>query len=199
MATTSAPPPPSGGGNLKFVAIGLVFLLCAVGLWVVVGKDDAPPPSTPAARPPEPARVNPMAEQQLDLAEPEPEPDATAPTEVAAEEPKKRPAGTGVARDDWDCSGDVQNASQVINEQRAQVRACYERRLKVNNILQGELRMKLKIGANGKVVTTNLSGSMNDAEVNTCVRKLASTWTFAPPNGGNCAVVQVPFQFSPKT
>ena len=194
MATTSAPPPPSGG-NLKFVALGLIFLLCAAGLWVVVGKEDTPaPPAT--AKPVESARVNPMAEQQLDLEEPVPEPDAAVPTEVAVE-PKKR-SGSG-PRDDWECSGDLPSASQVINEQRAQVRACYERRLKVNNILQGDLRVKLKIGANGKVVTANVSGSMNDSEVNNCVRKLATSWSFAPPSGGDCAVVQVPFQFSPKT
>jgi len=195
VATTSAPPPPSGG-NSKFVALGLVFLLCAIGLWVVVGKEDPPPPA-PIAAPTQPSRVNPMAEPMLELEEPEPEPDAEVPTEVVEEEPKKRTGG--VARDDWECSGDLQNASQVINEQRAQVRACYERRLKVNNILQGDLRVKVKVGANGKVVTTNVSGSMKDAEVNSCVRKLAAGWSFSPPSGGNCAVVQVPFQFSPKT
>jgi TonB family protein len=173
-----------------------VFLLCAAGLWIVVGKED-PPPTEPMAKPAEPARVNPMAEQQLDLEEPVPEPDAAvveAPTE-----PKKRPAGGGVVRGDWDCSGDVQNPMQVINEQRSQVRACYERRLKVNNILQGELMVKLKVGANGKVVLANVSGSMKDAEVNSCVRKLATSWSFPTPSGGTCAVLQVPFQFSPKT
>jgi TonB family protein len=175
----------------------LVFLLCAAGLWIVVGKEDPPPEPAPVAKAPEPSRVNPMAEQQLVLEEPEPEPEPEPPTEVA-EEPKKRPSG-GPRDGDWDCSGDLQNASQVINEQRPQVRACYERRLKVNNILQGDLRVKLKVGANGKVVTANVSGSLNDAEVNSCVRKLATSWSFAPPSGGTCAVVQVPFQFSPKT
>src|SRR5262249_10530349 len=153
----------------KFIALGLVFLLCAAGLWIVVGKKDPPPPA-PIAKPAEPARVNPMAEQQLALDEPEPEPDAA----VAAvpTEPKKKPIGGGPKGGDWDCSGDLQGAMQVISEQRAQVRACYERRLKVNNILQGELRVKLKVGANGKVVLANVSGSMNDGEVNSCVRKL---------------------------
>jgi len=196
VPTTSAPPPPPPGGNLKFVAIGLVFLLAAGGLTVILSKEDPPPAPVAGAKPADTSRVNPMAEQQLELEAPAPEPDAAVPTEVA-EEPKKRTGGG--QRDDWDCSGDLQGASQVINEQRAQVRACYERRLKVNNILQGELRVKLKVGANGKVVTTTIAGSMNDAEVNSCVRKLASSWSFAPPSGGNCAVVQVPFQFSPKS
>jgi outer membrane biosynthesis protein TonB len=171
-----------------------VFLLCAAGLWIVVGKEDPPAPA-PMAKPAEQARVNPMAEQQLDLDEPVAEPDAAvveAPTE-----PKKR--ATGGVRGDWDCSGDLQGAMQVIAEQRSQVRACYERRLKVNNILQGELLVKLKVGANGKVVLANVSGSMKDAEVHSCVRKLATSWSFPTPSGGTCAVLQVPFQFSPKT
>jgi TonB family protein len=194
VPTTSAPPPPPPGGNLKFVALGLVFLLCAAGLWMVIGKEEPPPPA-PVAKPAEPARVNPMAEQQLALEEPEPEPEPVV--EAPTEEPKKKVGGA--PKGDWDCSGDLTNPMQVINEQRAQVRACYERRLKVNNILQGELRVKLKVGANGKVVLANVSGNMNDAEVNSCVRKLASSWSFQPPSGGTCAVVQVPFQFSPKT
>lgn len=195
MPTTSAPPPPPAGGNLKYVALGLVFLLCAAGLWMVIGKEEPAPPA-PIAKPAEPARVNPMAEQQLELEEPVPEPDPVV--EAPTEEPKRKPSG-GAARGDWDCSGDLTNPMQVINEQRAQVRACYERRLKVNNILQGELLVKLKVGTNGKVVLANVSGNMNDAEVNACVRKLASSWSFQPPSNGTCAVVQVPFQFSPKT
>lgn len=192
----SAPPPPPAGGNLKFVALGLVFLLCAAGLWIVVGKEDPKPPPA-VAKPAEPARANPIAEQQLDLAEPEPEPEPEPVVEAPVEEPKRKSGGG--SRDEWDCSGDLHDPMQVINEQRSQVRACYERRLKVNNILQGELHVKLKVGANGKVVLANVSGNMNDAEVNSCVRKLATSWSFQPPSGGTCAVVKVPFQFSPKT
>lgn len=195
MATTSASPPPAGS-NLKFVAIGLIFLLSAGGLWMVAGREE-PAPATAAMRTPTgPARANPMAEQDLVLEEPVPEPDAA----VVAEPdkgPAKKPA-SGPRTEEWDCAGDLKGAATVINEQRAQVRACYERRLKVNNILQGDLRVKLKVGANGKVLTSNVTGSLNDAEVNTCVRKLAAQWEFEAPSGGSCAVLQVPFQFSPK-
>jgi TonB family protein len=197
VANQSAPPPPPPGGNLKFVALGLVFLVAAVGLWIAVGKEDAaPPPAASVAPPPEPARVNPMAEPDLELEAPEPEPDAAVAV-VAPTEPKK-PKGGGNRGDDWDCVGDLKGAAAVINEQRPQVRACYERRLKVNNILQGDLRLRLTVGANGKVQTTSISGSLNDSEVNACVKKLAASWTFETPSGGSCAVVQVPFQFSPK-
>jgi len=192
---TSQPPPPAKSGNLKFVLIGLLFLGGAFGLWMAFGREVAAPPAPPpASKVAEPARANPMAEQNLVLDEPVPPPEAGAP---APEEPEK----TGPSRPrqgDWECSGDLADATKVINENRVQIRSCYERRLKINNILQGDIRLKLKIGANGKVVATALSGSLRDAEVFSCVRNLAQAWTFAVPTGGNCAVVQVPFQFSPK-
>jgi hypothetical protein len=99
---------------------------------------------------------------------------------------------------EWECSGDLPGAKRVIDSNYAQIRSCYERRLKVNNILQGDVKLKLKVGAGGKVVAAAVSGSMRDPEVFNCVRILAQTWTFPVPTGGACAVVQVPFAFAPK-
>ena len=98
----------------------------------------------------------------------------------------------------WDCTGDLPGASQVVNENRPQIRSCYERRLKVNNVLQGNMTLKLKVGGAGKVAAAQVTGSLRDPEVFACVRKLAQTWTFPVPTGGSCAVVEAPFQFSPK-
>jgi hypothetical protein len=87
---------------------------------------------------------------------------------------------------------------KVVNDNHAQIRACYERRLKVNNVLQGDIQLRLKIGPSGRVVASALGGSLRDQEVFSCVRALAQSWTFAVPSGGSCAVVQVPFHFTPK-
>lgn len=187
------PPPPSSGGNLKYVAIGLIFLGTAVGLWLFVGRESPPPPPPPVAAP-EVARVNPMEKPELELEEPPPEPVAAgAPAPEEPAKPVRRPAAG-----EWECSGDLPGAAKVINENRAQIRSCYERRLKVNNVLQGDLKLKLKIGAAGKVVASSVSGSLQDQEVFSCVRSLSQTWSFPAPSGGSCAVVQVPFQFAPK-
>ena len=188
--TSKPPAPPRSGGSLKYVAIGLLFLVGAIVLWQMASKDDAPPP--PPQPEPEVQRVNPMEQPELDLEAPEPE-------EAVVEEPEPpkpdRPRRTG---GEWDCTGDLPNALKVINEHRAQIRSCYERRLKNNNTLQGDLTLRLKVGPAGKVVATTVSGSIRDQEVFSCVRSLAQTWTFPVPTGGSCAVVQVPFQFSPK-
>jgi hypothetical protein len=190
--SSKPPPPPSSGGNLKYVVLGLLFLGGALGLWFLIQKDDAPPAPPPA---PEVKRVNPMEQPDLDL-EPEPEQPEPEP-EPEPEEPVAKPAKVRTGGE-WECSGDLPNPGKIINDHRAQIRSCYERRLKVNNVLQGDLTLRLKVGATGKVVATSVSGSIRDQEVFSCVRALAQTWTFPVPTGGACAVVQVPFQFSPK-
>jgi hypothetical protein len=70
--------------------------------------------------------------------------------------------------------------------------------LKLNNVLQGDMTLRLKVGSTGKVVNTQVAGSIRDQAVFACVRTLAQMWTFPVPTGGDCAVVQVPFKFSPK-
>lgn len=180
-------------GNAKYVLIGLLLLGGAVGLYLVA-TSEAPPPPAPAPAPPaEIARVNPMAQPALVLEDDTP--DAGKPVE-AAPTPKKRAGGPRAG--DWECSGDLPSALKVINANRTQVRSCYERRLKVNNVLQGDLTLRLKVGNNGHVAATQVGGSLGDKETFECVKKLASTWSFDVPEGGACAVVQVPFRFSPK-
>jgi hypothetical protein len=181
---------------MKYLLIGVLFLIGAVVLWMVAKGGDGPPEAPPVAVP-EVERVNPMKEPQLELdPEPEPEPEPEVPPE---EEPAKAKAtAPRKAASEWDCSGDLPGALKVINENRAQVRSCYERRLKVNNILQGNLTLKLRVGSNGKVTSAQLGGTLQDQEVYSCVRSLAQGWTFPVPSGGSCAVVEVPFQFSPK-
>jgi len=190
VATSNPPPQPQSSGSLKYVVIGLVFLGAAVGLWMFALQQKTPPPAPPPA-PKEPERVNPMAQPDLQL-EPEP-PDAGHPAEPAARKVIIRRIPS-----EWDCSGDLPGAIQVINQNRPQIRSCYERRLKVNNTLQGNMQLRILVGANGKVAGSMVAGTLHDDVVFECVKNLAHTWTFGVPTGGNCAVVQVPFQFAPK-
>jgi hypothetical protein len=189
-----------GGGNLKYIVGGLL-LLCGAG--VVVFMLRPAPPAAPAEHAPTPPksaeRVNPMAQQDLILDEPADAGKPAAEEEVAVKEkPKAQPKEV---RDEWDCDGDLSRASLqgVIDKNRAQVRNCYEKRLKVNNVLQGDLKLKLKIGSNGSVAAVAVNGTLHDNEVFSCVRSVAQRWSFAPPTDGKCAVVQVPFQFAPKS
>jgi hypothetical protein len=187
---------PSSGGNLKYIIGGVALLLGAVVIWLVTQKTaQAPAPPGPAAPPPSAERVNPMAEPDLILEE---QKDAGKPVEeAAADKPKK---AVREQRDEWDCAGDLARPAlqTVIDSNRAQIRSCYERRLKSNNVLAGDLKLKIKVAPSGQVAATAVSGTLKDNEVFGCVRNIASKWSFPPPENG-CAVVQVPFQFAPKT
>src|SRR5204863_6784206 len=166
------------------IILVLLILGAAGGAWFLATQKPPPPP------PPKPAevqRVNPMAQPDLELEQPKPD----AGTPKAPEEPEKKVVRRGPAVGEWDCSGDLPGAARVVLENSAQIRSCYERRLKMNNALQGDLRLKVKIGSNGKVVASQVTGSLHDTEVFACVRNLSQTWTFGVPAGGNCAVISV--------
>lgn len=195
---SSRPPPPKRRNDFWYALLGLGFFAAAASLWMANGEEPRPP-----APPVETvARANPIAEPELDLApEPElaPEP-APGPVSEAAPAAAKKHRASPEPSDGWSCSGEIEVAklTAVIDQNRAQVRTCYERRLKVNSILQGSLRLRIKVGAAGEVVQSQAGGSLRDAEVSACVRNLASQWRFPPPAGGRCAVVDAPFQFEPK-
>jgi hypothetical protein len=183
------------GGNLKYILLGMVLLVGAVaGFWFLKPTPAAAPEPPAPAQPANVERVNPMAQPDLILDESK---DAGKPAEEAATKPKRI---VKEVRDEWDCEGDLARASLqgVIDSNRTQIRSCYERRLKTNNVLQGDLKLKIRVAPSGQVTATAISGTLRDNEVFSCVRGIASGWKFPPPQNG-CAVVQVPFQFSPKT
>lgn len=106
--------------------------------------------------------------------------------------------GPGGGGGDWgECSGEIPRAqvAAVFNEGRAGVTACYERRLKSQNTLEGNVLVKLKIAANGSVSAQQVNGTLRDNEVFSCIRALTSRWRF-PATSGGCAVVQAPFNFT---
>lgn len=105
----------------------------------------------------------------------------------------------GGGGDSWECSGNIDPARirSAVAEHSSEVRACYERGLKANNSLQGTVRIRLKIGANGVVQGTNVGGSMRDNSVFSCVRQVADRWRFPNPTGGACAVVEIPYNMTP--
>lgn len=194
--TDSTPPPPPQGGGLKYAIIGLLLLLAAGGIWFLTAPEEPPPAPVATvqvdAGPPAPS--NPTFQPEFVI--PDEEPDA-GPQEEA---PIKRRIVYVDRRGDWDCDGDIPVASirSVIAEQRTQVRACYERALKVNNTLQGRVDVRVKIGRDGRVSATRVTGSLRDNDVFSCVRSLARNWSFPAPSGGDCAVVDAPFTLTPR-
>jgi len=180
----------SGGGSLKYIIGGLLLLLAAGAVFLFSSKKPeekpAPVAVTPPQQPPaEPERANPLDTPLILEPEPEPEPD------------RHKPAPRVADRDCEDTDLSVDAIKAVISENSTSVRACYERRLKSNHDLQGDVKLKLRVGTTGQIVTAQTAGSLKDNEVLKCVSGRAQRWRFPPPKGGAC-VLHVPFQFSPK-
>lgn len=156
---------------------------------------EAPVAAPPQPEPPKAERSTALANDTLEIPD-APEPDAGV---VAAVQPVKKPVNRPVG-DPWACEGDVppQDIKRILSDSQTQVRSCYERRLRNNNMLQGTVNLQVKIGANGKVAATRVRGTMKDADVTSCVQSLAKNWTFPAPTGGGCAVFDAPYNFTPK-
>jgi len=187
--------PPLRKNDGKYGLIALLLLLAAGGLWFFLKSDD----SESHAEVVEPAPEPPTREQfapEIEI----PEEDSGlggAEDEAPAERPGR---GSGARPEDWECNGKIAAAelTAVIKGQPSkQVQTCYERRLKDNNLLQGSMKVLLTIGASGSVRAVSVSGSLNDPQVYSCVKRVAKTWKFPKPQGG-CVRTEAPFQMMPK-
>jgi hypothetical protein len=194
MGADSNPPPPSGGGA-KYAVLGLVLLGGAAAVYFATRED---PPAEPVAEAPPPQAEQPRRSTSLyreDLVIPDDdELEDEEEEQEAAPQPKRRAVRKPAA-----CEGEVNKAQvrQVFMQNERQVRACYERRLKVNNVLQGRLDLEVRLAKNGAVDSVRVGGTLRDNEVHACVRRAAQSWTFPPLESGNCAVVGLPYNLTP--
>lgn len=193
MAESQAPQQGSSG-NLKYAVIGIVLLLAAIGVWCATRPKDEQ--SDQRAQGPQDAGVVDRPIQDTVLEMPEEEPDSGPPIDAG----RRVRIVYRYVGGNWDCSGEIprERAQTVIAGYRRQIRNCYERVLKVHNTLQGNMTLHVKVGQGGRVVATQVGGSLGDNNVFTCVRTVASTMQFPAPTGGNCAVVSAPFSFTPR-
>jgi hypothetical protein len=137
-------------------------------------------------------------EDSLEIAEVEPDagtPDAGPPEEGSTGRRTPRPT-TG----DWDCTGNLSRdaVASVVRGFDAQIRSCYERRLKANPLLTGNMSLSVRVTANGSVEGVQVGGSLRDRDVFSCVRGVALRMRFPEVEGGSCAVVNVPYSFTPE-
>jgi outer membrane biosynthesis protein TonB len=192
MASESVTPPPSSGGSAKYLVVILLLLGGGLGVFFAMRKE---PETAKVAPPPKNAAPSTAMEQNtVELPVEEPEvPDAG----IAPEPPKRKVVPAG---DPWACAGDITPTAirRVLGEEQAAVRSCYERQLRNNNMLQGDIKLQVRVGNDGKVSATRVGGNLKDADVKNCVQNVAKNWSFPAPSGGTCAVFEAPFHFTPK-
>jgi hypothetical protein len=116
--------------------------------------------------------------------------------------------GTGGGATDKQAAGGVKDETPVVvgdldpsvvakevHARTGAVRACYDRSLRKNPNLNGKLKVRWTITADGSVSAVQIQeDSMRDANVAACVRSLVSRWRFPAPSKGSVDVV-FPFVF----
>ena len=181
--------PPLKMRNSRYGVIALLLLLAAFVLWFLLRMDDRRAVTEPMEVGPEPPKREQFAPE----------------IEIPGQDAGPSPARTAKRRSrspsrENECFGTLEATQirSVINGQpRRQVRACYERRLKDDNLLQGSMAVLLTIDETGAVSAVSVKGSLRDRQVYDCVKRVARTWKFPTPKGG-CVRTEVPFQMTPK-
>ena len=83
---------------------------------------------------------------------------------------------------------------KVINQNKNQIRYCYEIELQRNQNLEGRIMMSWIIAATGSVAKVRVKTStIKNANVERCIAAKIKTWKFPAPAGGGIVEVNYPF------
>jgi len=187
--------PPLKKNDGKYGLIALLLLLAAGGLWFFLKTDDSPDAAEVAEPVPEPPAREQFA-AEIEIPEEDAGPDGNQDDPRTAERRPSSPTRPA----DWDCRGTLpaaQLGAIIKGQPSKQVQTCYEQGLKGNNMLQGSMKVLLTIDAAGSVRAVSVGGTLNDAQVYACVKRVAKSWKFPKPRGG-CVRIEAPFQMMPK-
>lgn len=85
---------------------------------------------------------------------------------------------------------------KVIDENRNQIRYCYEKELQANQNLEGRVAMTWVISATGSVATVTVRDTtLKNPNVENCIKQKIQNWKFPAPAGGGVVTVNYPFIF----
>jgi TonB family protein len=95
-----------------------------------------------------------------------------------------------------DGSLDRELVRRVIQENKGQIRACFESLLNRYPELSGTAQTQFTIGPNGQVLESKVTQtSTGSKELDLCVASRVRLWRFPKPKGGGMVVVSYPFLF----
>lgn len=201
MASESEPAlPGGGGGNLKYGIIGVGLLGAAAAVWFGMQSCEQPPEQPVAQVEPD---AGPGVDRSNDVVDdmilPDDEPDAGPGPDAGGPRVRYVTRYVGGGGGNWNCSGDIdrQAAGAALAGSRLQFRNCYERRLKVNQTLEGNVQLQVRVGRDGSVSGVRTGGTLRDPQTLACIRGIAQRIRFPRPTGG-CAVAATTIRLTPQ-
>lgn len=96
------------------------------------------------------------------------------------------------------CEGEISasSARSLMSTYQAQIKSCYQNRLKSVPTLSGKATLSIRIGRSGNVERANAHGSIKDSAVFNCMERVAKGIKFPAVEGGSCAQLDVPYDFT---
>ena len=188
------------GGNktVIFLLIGGTVIMLVALVVVLVQRSEKPAPK-PEEQPEKEEEVVPSPS----LVAVKPARPLHAVPEVATEAPTEEPdKKTGKKRRGRHgrLSGeiDTKEVNSFINANFSQVKACYERRLKINSFLEGKLDLNIGILESGKVNLVSVNrDTVKDEQMLSCVKSTIRSWVFPKPENGRVVIAKT-FNFKKK-
>jgi outer membrane biosynthesis protein TonB len=188
--------PTSGSSGTPYIiASVLLVVVIAVVLWFKFRKAEATVQQPTVVKS---APTQQVAAPDFDLPPP-PSVDAASDADPDAASRRVQPTGGGNV-----CSGPCQGTdtpalSSALRGAAGSARGCYERALRTNSMLQGRLKIAVRVGPSGNVCSASVvEDSLRSAEVSSCVLGLFRGRPFPPPAGGSCVDVTIPVSFTPQ-
>jgi len=120
--------------------------------------------------------------------------DGGSSTDAGKAKEVKGPVGSASASGGVAAGGAISNASSVIARMRGRFKRCYQAGLNSNPDLQGSVSLTAKVGPNGEVLSVG-GGGGGLGSIMGCLKAVVQSAAFAPPEGGQTAVVAISINF----
>ncbi len=190
---STTPPPVKGSGTGPFVAAAVVMIALISGLlyWKLNSGTAEVQPAVPV---PVPKALPKVAEAPP----PPPPPEEVVDAGSEPEAPKKAQHAAGPVGCAGPCSGDSAAVQGALAGRARQAQGCYERALRQNAMLEGQIRVSVRIAPSGAVCSANIiADQLGDPSVGGCILQRFRASSFPAPKGG-CMDAQVPINFKAK-
>ena len=132
-------------------------------------------------------------------APPDPAPDAEVETGESTEDESSMRGKLSHGKVAAKGAYDEQDIVDVVKDDLADLRSCYEKGLERDPTLAGRVDVQFVIGPTGRVPVSVVSNTtLSDRNVANCIAKAVKRFKFAKPRGGGSVVVTYPFKLAPK-